>query len=149
PFYFKWLAGKDGFHNPRVKVHVIEVENNSLSAPHHVLERMNGYVDKNSFGEEDTFWLVIDLDRWGASKLSEIATLCTQKNYQLVISSRCFEVWILLHFESLETETKELTVDDLIDRIKNYMPYKKNIFDTGPLKDKTHVAIENAEKLDL
>ena len=42
-------------------------------------------------------FVVLDFDRWGEAKLSKIARECTQSGYELIVSTPCFELWLLLH----------------------------------------------------
>ena len=54
---------------------------------------------------------MLDVDRWGDAKLSEIGRLCHQKGYALAVSNPCFELWLLLHLRSLDEYPPE-TLDE-------------------------------------
>ncbi len=59
------------FKNHRVQVVVIPSDDNR-SAPEYILARLNGYTEEYQIGKNDELWLMVDTDRWGAKKLSEI-----------------------------------------------------------------------------
>ncbi len=89
------------FKNHRVQVVVIPSDDNR-SAPEYILARLNGYTEEYQIGENDELWLMVDTDRWGAKKLSEICQEAVKKNYLLAISNPCFEVWLYLHLREID-----------------------------------------------
>lgn len=94
--YFKMFEGISS----RVIVEYIEDEeypDDPPSAPNHVLRRAQDYVESNYLNEEDSIWLVMDVDKWGPS-LNEVNEYCRQhNNWHTVISNPCFEIWLLYH----------------------------------------------------
>ena len=67
------------------------------SAPNHVLRRAQEYVASNDLNEEDSIWLVMDVDKWGPG-LNEANEYCKQhNNWHTIISNPCFEIWLLYH----------------------------------------------------
>jgi hypothetical protein len=85
------------FQDSRIKIEVLPTGSANDSAPQHVIERLNEYSEQYDLGEEDSLWLVLDVDRWGPKNLSIVCRQATQKKYRLAISNPCFEVWLCLH----------------------------------------------------
>jgi hypothetical protein len=86
----------DIFENTRIQVRVISTED-GLSSPEHVFERLKEFHEQYELNDDDELWLMIDVDRWGNQKLSQISSATRQKGFSLAISNPCFEVWLLLH----------------------------------------------------
>ena len=62
------------------------------------------------------------------------------------MSNPCFEVWLLQHFRY--STRGYLSNDAVIDDLQGHWPeYHKSIGSYQAVIDKTHVALENAEKL--
>ena len=99
--YFEEMVSSKYYNNSRVKILVLEKEDPSASSPEHVLEEISKFEKDYEFEENDEWWLVIDVDRWGEKKLSQVASDCLRKNYHLAVSNPCFEIWLLLHLKSL------------------------------------------------
>ena len=95
--YFQQLEGISS----RVLVEYIEDQEYEMdppSSPHHVLRRAIQYVESNALNDEDSIWLVMDVDRWGDKVLAEVHEECQQRqNWHTVISNPCFEIWLLFH----------------------------------------------------
>jgi len=136
---------------------------NGESSPQHVLDRLKIKADEFELNETDNLWVVIDVDRWGDSKLSTIAQLCSQKNYKLAVSNPCFELWLLLHLikgtnkEELlpQVEKKGITPDkknlkERIDkiRIKKYQSRTNHGYSMFFNDSRVALAINNAKLLD-
>lgn len=97
------------FQNPKVQVRIIPTEA-GLSAPEYVYDRLEQFHEQYQLGDDDELWLMIDVDRWGDEKLSQIAANTTKKGFRLAISNPCFEVWLYLHFSDCEED--ELSCND-------------------------------------
>ena len=108
PRYFEALASAYAPTPSRVKVKILELPDGH-SAPEHVLAGLDRYRKAESLKRGDELWAVIDFDRWGERKLSEVAAAAVQKDYQLVVSRPCFEFWLLLHFRSPSELENSLT----------------------------------------
>ncbi len=93
------------FRNPRIKVHVLPTER-GLSAPAHVFQRLEDFLDEFELAEDDELWLMLDTDRWvEANHIANFIEVCkraTQKGFQLAHSNPCFEIWLLLHVVDLD-----------------------------------------------
>lgn len=103
PQYFKLFE----YLSDRIKVDIIEdkVLDEELfhkfetkSAPKWVLDRAVSYIDQEGLIDEDELWFVMDIDNWSAEQLHKIVNYCKeQKNWNIVLSNPCFEVWLYLH----------------------------------------------------
>jgi hypothetical protein len=159
--YFEDLAAS--FFAPNIHVEVID-RLDAGSDPETVLAALDEFHSQYSLRSRyDELWMVIDVDRWGERKLSEVGSLCFQKNYKFAVSNPCFELWLLLHLKSLE-EYPERTLQEFR---KNRRPnskhprtrlerelvallgsYNKGNPDTTTLLFNVKLAIERARNLD-
>jgi hypothetical protein len=111
----------------------------------------------------DELWLVIDVDRWHKKHLSDVGSLCSQKNYGYAVSNPCFELWILLHLKPLneypEKDLQEFKENKRpnskhpktrleLELIKLLGSYNKGNPDTSKFLKNVEVAIERAKALD-
>lgn len=80
--------------------------------------------DKNS--KFDEIWFVIDKDSWEIKSIKSLKNYCNQnKNFNMVVSNPCFEVWLYYHFY----KTKPI---ESIDNWKNFLHEKiKGGFDSN------------------
>ncbi len=103
PHYFRNLAAK----NSRISVVTLErtQEDKSKSAPKYVLQQLRDFKQAEAPRKHDELWLVVDVDQW--ENLVEIVNSCDEEGYHPAISNPCFELWLLLHFRSLEEYTAE------------------------------------------
>ena len=95
--YFQQFEGI----SQRVLVEYIEDEEyrtDPPSSPSHVLRRAVEYAEKASLNDEDSIWLVMDVDKWGNKILNEVHDECNKRqNWHIVLSNPCFEIWLLYH----------------------------------------------------
>lgn len=105
--YFTDLVVDERYRNPKIHVEILDRLQAEHSAPEHVIRKLDEFRQTYSLNEQDELWLVIDLDRWGSAKLSDISTQCIQKGYLLAVSNPGFEIWLLLHVASLDEYTAE------------------------------------------
>lgn len=95
--YFQQLEGI----SKRVVVEYIkdkQYESDPPSSPTHVLRRALEYAEASNLNDEDSIWLVMDVDKWGAKALNEVHDECSQRqNWHMVLSNPCFEIWLLYH----------------------------------------------------
>jgi hypothetical protein len=133
------------FHNIKVQVQVIPTEE-GLSAPEYVLERLNQFSDQYQLGDEDELWLMIDVDRWGESKLSHISAATAQKGYKLAVSNPCFELWLYLHF--FEPSRGSFTCDEVINLLRQHIgSYNKINLNIEVYRPYVTDAVTRAERL--
>ena len=137
----------------RVQVVVLPTGEDHKSAPIHVLNRADEYVEElGVLGEDDKIWIVIDKDRWKEAQLNEVARKCEQKDkFQLILSNPCFEVWLYLHLKNPSVELKDIdkckefkTI--LRNDLGSYNPSNLNFSQFEPF---TEIALEKAKTLDI
>lgn len=89
------------FRARRVQFRVLPTQD-CMSSPDAVLERLDGYRDREQLNDDDELWLCIDRDHWAEdnhiSNLRQVRQKCVQKGYRFAISNPCFDFWVLLHF---------------------------------------------------
>ena len=100
--YFEDLAHYEGIQHPSVEIKVLPTSE-GLSAPVHVLKRLDNIRRQYRMYEGDELWLVIDVDRWNTAQLRMVTQQALQKGYFVAESNPCFEMWLLLHHRSLES----------------------------------------------
>jgi hypothetical protein len=93
----------------------------------------------------DEVWCVIDGD-YGA-KINNARAKAEANGVQLAISTKCFEYWVLLHFEESDTATNDC--DTLVSalRKKHLSDYQKGSCDFTSIVEHVHDASKRAEKL--
>jgi hypothetical protein len=110
----------DFFESTRIQFRVLETEDGK-SAPEHVLNRINEYMEEFEIGKEDTFWVVCDCDHWvepsHIQNLTYLLQQCRQKGIQVALSNPCFELWLLLHFADFPAEDM-LTCKEVTHRLR-------------------------------
>lgn len=133
------------FRNPRIQVRVLPTEE-GRSAPEYVLEQLELFVDQYQIGDEDELWVMLDVDRWGSRKLSEISALTSQKGYGMAISNPCFEIWLYLHF--LDIENIRLSCREVVDLLRRHLgSYKKTKLDTETYRPLITDAVRRSKEL--
>lgn len=134
------------FYNSRIRIEVLSTGEANDSAPQHVIERLNEFAQKYDLGEEDTLWLVLDVDRWGSKNLSSVCRQAKQKKYRLAISNPCFEAWLCLHLNDLDPNDK--TCQDFKTRLQSILgSYNSSNIDVAPFKNRIQDAVQRAKQL--
>ncbi len=107
PRYFKGL--KERLHNPKVHVEIVSRADPTRSSPEAILRELDHFKDSWSLRDGDSLWLVIDRDpqSWKPDMIDTVAQRCRQKSYSLALSNPCFELWLLLHFEDVSSQSEE------------------------------------------
>lgn len=158
--YFTDLASPMYYRNPRVHVAVVDRDTHA-SSPKHVIAALNNFKREYALRTYDELWMVIDRDRWSQQELSDIATQCVQKGYELAVSNPCFELWLLLHVKDIneysQQELEELEQNERIDSGRTKLEkelsdicggYNKLRLDTSKYLPHVDTAIERARGLD-
>ncbi len=107
---------------------------------------------------------MIDRDKqsWTVEEIAEVAQVCYQKGYYLAVSNPCFELWLLLHLNSLE-EYSDTTLQEFLDNKKvtsnrtrlemelvlQLGSYNKSNLETSSFLPFIKEAIERAKQLDM
>ncbi len=143
----------DALRNPRIKVRVLPTES-GLSAPGHVLQRLDEFLEAYRTIAEDEFWLVLDTDHWvEANHIASFRQICAhalQKGYSLAHSNPCFEVWLLLHVAELHEDAQFSRCEQVVARLKDTLgTFSKRSLDMQLFSlPAVRLAIARAEKLD-
>ena len=132
------------------------------SSPSQVIERLERQMRsrKDDFGVElkEEYWAVFDTDKSTAEALVRLSARARRKQIQLAASNPCFELWLLLHHNSLDKykrleasgDTAKCTPSSkALEQIDpTYDPDKKGKWDALPYMDMVDTAMENAERAD-
>lgn len=141
------------FGNPRIKVRVLPT-GSGLSAPKHVLQRLDEFHREFELHEEDELWLMLDTDHWvepnHIANFIEVCTQAAQKGFHLAHSNPCFEIWLLLHLADPDAGEQFSRCQDVVQRLKDALGgYGKRSIDPERFcPDAIDVAVARAEKLD-
>jgi len=136
----------------RVKIDIIEEEeeltqaHQTKSAPKWVFDRALRYSKSFGISSNDSLWLVIDVDRWKVEDIMQLFEYVKKKkNWNLIISNPCFEVWLYLHFKNDFDDLTPKQLGNLKETVSslNQFGYKAELF----VKNIDH-AIENSESID-
>ncbi len=151
PEYFKLFEHISN----RIKVDIIDDQASdealfkkyqTKSAPKWVLERAITYVEKEGLVEDDELWFVMDVDRWKKEQLYEIIQHCREnKNWNVVLSNPCFEIWLFLHKEKNFDTTQSLMCADFKNEISQF---EKEGYNPLNFISLIKEACENAKKID-
>ena len=134
------------FNNSRIKVEILATTEDGKSSPEYVLERLDIFKERYDLDEDDMLWLVSDVDRWGAKKLSSVCSQARQKGYNLAISNPCFEVWLTLHFEDINNQDR--TCDNFKARLRTILgSYNGSNLDISAYKQNIENAVNRAKNL--
>ena len=112
--YFCHFDGID-----RIKVDIIrDEEGHYNSSPAGVLSKVKKYIEEVGLSDEDSLWIVVDVDKWPREQLDELHEYCKQyNNWNISISNPCFEVWLLFHkrenLEDTDCSTPEVAKQSL------------------------------------
>jgi hypothetical protein len=140
------------FQPRRVQFRVLPTED-GLSAPDHILARLNTFRSEFQIAEDDQLWYCGDTDHWVAANhvanLTQVLQRCSQAGYGVALSNPCFELWWLLHF--FETASEEMSCSDICDKLsKDAGGYSKRKGCSAPITpEMVHLAAERASKLDI
>lgn len=93
--------------------------------------------------DADRIWCVVDRDEW--PDLEETRRRADLRDVGLLITSPCFEFWLLLHFEDCR---RFLTKEQLRHAVRAHLPEFRKAVDFGALRDAVSVATERARILD-
>ncbi len=136
-----------------LNIHPLEIvtrkgEDKGNSSPKHVLATIINKRNNLTYRPIDSFWAVID-NEWG--DLSSWVKKFKDYNIELIVSSPCFELWILLHHIKTLNDIigwENEVCKTVIDLLKKYDgKYNKNRPLINLTKMKFRKAIELSEQL--
>lgn len=146
-------------------VHMEVLERDSTdSSPDKVYTQLKQFQETYQLDDDDELWMVIDRDGWKPHTLAEIARLCNQSRFlHFAMSSPCFELWLLLHFEDVslmsEDERQALQKNKRVSRrgdtwlksrVRRAMgAYHESSYDASRLMPRVSTARDRAEALDI
>lgn len=148
PYYIKEMAGKinSKFYNytqsDRIKIH--GAARNTLN----LLEYTRKQVEKEML-EAQIVWLLYDKDSFPEDDFDNTQFSAEGKQdtrkYKVAWSNECFELWLLLHFQDMDSNTGRRHCREIL---RKYIPdFEKGSDDIYErLKDKTKDAIRRAKK---
>ena len=136
------------FRSTRVQVKILPAGDNNLSAPEHVLKRLRSFRDEYELGDNDSLWLMIDVDRWGNDKLAQVAREAKPVGFGLAISNPCFEVWLLYHFTADIPDTARCDHVEAALRQATGSGYNKSKLRPERFWPHLRLALERAEDCD-
>lgn len=146
PHYFEAL--KKQFQLSAASIQVVGSGGNSQ--PIQVVERAIEIKESAANPESgtepfDQVWCVIDGDY--GHKINNARSKAKANGIELAISTKCFEYWILLHFEENDISTKNCNA--LVHTLRHkYLPqYEKGACDFHDIVKRVHDACRRAEKL--
>ena len=135
------------FSNRRVRVWTLPTGEDHQSAPHHVLSRLDKFKQEHDLNEEDTLWLMVDVDHRRAGELDPICREAVQKGFGLAISNPCFELWLLLHFA--EADASDMRCGAVETRLRTVLgSYNKTNLNMELYHPQMAEAIQRARALD-
>ncbi|WP_020475957.1 RloB family protein [Zavarzinella formosa] len=115
--------------------------------PIQVVERAIEIKEMNNKTEDEPFdqiWCVIDGDY--GSKINNARNKAKANDIKLAISTKCFEYWVLLHFE--ENDTATMDCDGMVHVLKDHLTdYQKGSCDFCEVVTRATEACTRAEKL--
>lgn len=158
--YFEAL--RDTLRASNVHVEILNRDDGN-SSPENVLAQLQDFKKEYNIEDDDQLWLVVDRDRWTAKSIASVARFCHQDaNMNFCLSNPCFELWLLLHLEDVNTYTLE-TLQALYSngkrsrwgstwlkqKVRDLMgSYHESNYDAAALLPNVHLAIDRGARLD-
>lgn len=123
-----------------------------------LVRKAREYQERNqlSAAAGDSVWVIADADvnynnpkpiAEKNSKLNQARKMADNKGINLLLSSPCFEVWLLLHYQYTTKFIKDYA--DMKSVLQKYIPaYTKTADVYELINDRTKTAIENAKRVE-
>ncbi|QTG17422.1 RloB domain-containing protein (plasmid) [Agrobacterium tumefaciens] len=136
----------ESFRLTNVQVRVLPSEDGK-SSPQHVLGNAQLYKGTYDLGDGDELWLVIDVDRWPAATMSEVAARAIAEKIGLAVSNPSFEMWLSLHLDV--NLPAVVSNDGLVAHLRSQLgSYNKHRFNCDAILGGIDLAVERAIQLD-
>jgi RloB-like protein len=165
PDYFEALKSSSDFKQGIIElVSLRRDKNNTNSAPKHVFNKLKRDVkDEFNLNSSDELWMIIDRDR-NRNNIPTYFELCQNEgNFYLALSNPCFELWLLLHIEDVNSfsakKKEDIFENTKVNRSRTYiekylsdlLPDGYNKSNPSPNRFLTHIrlAIQRAKLLDV
>ena len=123
-----------------------------------LVRKAREYQERNqlSAATGDSVWVIADADvdynnpkpiAEKNSKLNQARKMADNRDINLLLSSTCFEVWLLLHYQYTTKFIKDYV--DMKSVLQKYIPTYTKTADVYELvNDRTKIAIENAKRVE-
>lgn len=123
-----------------------------------MVRKAREYQERNqlSAATGDSVWVIADADvnynnpkpiAEKNSKLNQARKMADNRDINLLLSSPCFEVWLLLHYQYTTKFIKDYA--DMKSVLQKYIPTYTKTADVYELvNDRTKTAIENAKRVE-
>ncbi len=136
------------FSSTRVQIKILATGEDNCSSPEHVLDRLKQFSNEFELSGDDELWLMVDVDRWGDKKLSDISRESTNCGFHLAVSNPCFETWLLCHFS--DPPISEQSCNDIIALLRKELDgsYNKNNLNLEKFQPLVDQAINRAKSND-
>lgn len=117
--YFEGVVSIKNHSNSKIYVEVLD-RLNTNSSPSSVLRMLDEFNREFLLRDGDELWMVIDRDKqsWEIAEISKVASLVSQKKYNLAMSNPAFELWLLLHVKDIGEYSKD-EIEKLYENKKN------------------------------
>lgn len=137
-------------------------EGDTLSAPQHILERLDKKLrlEKNQIKKtKDLAFLIMDRDRYFSNShcraTSNVIQQCKQKGFRFLCNTPSFDLWILLHYKDLTIESQSYRdkirsnsrISNKLTFIKKEVSIQKELASELPITKRVHIALENEKRL--
>ncbi|WP_155260265.1 RloB domain-containing protein [Staphylococcus delphini] len=111
-------------------------------------------INKEKVEKSDVVVIVFDNDNQSTEDISQAISEIRKNNYYLFYTNQCFELWLLLHLESVEKDrslsaeqlNKKLETYCQVEKWKNYKNENSNQIQEM-FEDNVECAMKNALKL--
>lgn len=121
PDYFEALKSSADFKQGIIElVSLRRDKNNTNSSPKHVFNKLKREIKSEfNFKKSDEFWMIIDRDR-NRDNIPIYFGLCQKEgNFYFALSNPCFELWLLLHIEDVNSFSPQIKEDIFENRKVN------------------------------
>ncbi len=92
----------------------------------------------------DQIWCVADVDHLSESQVKEKLQIAEGEDIRIALSNPCFELWVLLHFESCNSH---VTKAEISRRLKRHLPTYVKSLPFDQLESGYKKAVARASKL--
>ena len=138
------------FRPRRVQFRVLPAKD-GLSAPQHIVARLDDFRNEYQLNADDELWYCGDTDHWITGNhlpnLHKVLQHCDQHGYKVALSNPCFELWFLLHFLDLPPNLR--SCDLVCGLLSEKAGYSKARGCQSPISwEMVHQAVARAKKLD-
>lgn len=143
--YFDMLRKKHSKSNISVSVEAVSQSHKAL---------VKKVINKEKVEKSDVVVIVFDNDNQSTQDISQAISDIRKNNYYLFYTNQCFELWLLLHLESVE-KNRSLNTEQLNKKLETYCQvekwknYKNENFNQiqEMFEDNVECAMKNALKL--